>query len=309
MHGVYPVTIVNTIIHADGIFTPTMSFDITIVDPCKTTVLNPVSLSGGITVINGETGSITFTEATDTVEQAKKIYTICGERSHRIVDPNDNDAEIDWLTIVDNEDGTYTVTAYPTDETNHQGTHAFDLWTTLDDYYPADHAGRRDTLAVVVSPTPCDCTGVLWTPPALVSHAFAVADGTYSRPIPPATINVPDSEALGPKIRACYVGGGPGCEETQTFVVTLSDGSALPSFLTQNVDVIEINPQVSADIGPWTLKIASTPLYGAPLDYNSLEFVISCTIQSIVTPSAPTGDLTYILYDATHIVDLSANVY
>ena len=180
MHDVYTVTMVNTIIHADGIFTPTITFDITILDPCKTTVLNAVSLAT-LSVTNGEVQSITFAESTDTVEIAKQIDTICGLRTHAIVDQGNGDAPVDWVTIVYNEDEpkTYTITATPTDEALHEGTHNFELWTTLDDYYPADHAGRRDALTVVVSATPCDCTGILWLPPALETYPFDVAGGTY----------------------------------------------------------------------------------------------------------------------------------
>ena len=67
------------------------------------------------------------------------------------------------------------------DEESHEGTHTFELWTTLDDYYPQDHIGRRDTLTVIVNAAPCDCTDVLWTPPDLVSYEdpFAVAGGPY----------------------------------------------------------------------------------------------------------------------------------
>ena len=122
-------------------------------------------------------------------------------------------------------------------------------------------------------------------------------------------MDVDNSRLLTPKIRTCYAPSGPGCDETQAFVTTLSDGSALPSFLVQIGTVIEVDPQISTDIGTWTLKIASTPVYGAALEYNSMAFTISCTIVSIVDPAPPTTDLQYTLYDATHSVDLSANVY
>ena len=127
--------------------------------------------------------------------------------------------------------------------------------------------------------------------------------------IPAATVDQVNSELLGPKMRACYAPSGPGCDTGQTFVVTLSDGTALPSFLSQNVGMLDINPTISDDVGPWSLKIASTPVYGSPLDYNSLDIEITCTVTSLVSPAAPTSGLDYTLYDSTLAIDLSSLVY
>lgn len=308
--GDYVLTLVNTISHANGIFYPQITFTIKITDPCKTTVLNPVSLTT-LTVINGEIGTLVFAEATDSVEVSKDIDTICGLRSHSIIDHNNGDAVPNWVAITYNNDEpkTYTITATPTDEALHQGTKTFKLFTTLDDYYPAVHAGIKDTLTIVVTSTPCDCTGLLWTAPALQTQTYAVGGGQFSLTIPAATVDQVNSELLGPKMRACYAPSGPSCATTQTYVVTLSDGTALPSFLTQNVGMIDINPTVSGDVGPWSLKIASTPTYGSPLDYNSIDLTITCTVTSLVAPAAPNSGLDYTLYDSTLPIDLSSLVY
>ena len=58
--------------------TDTISFDVTIIDPCETTVINDAVFSPAtLTVTNGETATMTFTEVTDSVEVDNNIDTLC----------------------------------------------------------------------------------------------------------------------------------------------------------------------------------------------------------------------------------------
>ena len=72
---------------------------------------------------------------------------------------------------------------------------------------------------------------------------------------------------------------------------------------------IAVTPTDGLEVDTYTIKIVMTPTYGAVETYNSLEIVISCTISDIVDVAAPTTGLEYILYDTTHMIDLSSNVY
>lgn len=68
--GSHTVTLVNTVSYNGSSWTPTYSFDITIVDPCDSTVLNTQSIAT-LTTDNGVPGIREFTEVTDSVEVAK----------------------------------------------------------------------------------------------------------------------------------------------------------------------------------------------------------------------------------------------
>ena len=58
--------------------TDTATFSVTIIDPCETTVLNDAVFSPTtLTVTNGLTATMTFTEVTDSVEVSNNIDTLC----------------------------------------------------------------------------------------------------------------------------------------------------------------------------------------------------------------------------------------
>ena len=223
----YPITVAATLTIVDGandsgannnggttefVIAGTVDFDVEITNPCPSTTIIDVDLGAGITVVNGETETLIFAAATDSVENSHAIYTLCGERSYKVTTPGSG-AQIPWITIEDNGDGTWTVTASPTDETI-VGTNNYELFITLDDYYDSgEHSGMRQAFDFIVEAAPCECGEVLWTPPVLSSAAVAVGDSTANIAIPAATIDQAASEALSPQIRACYADGGPGCVE------------------------------------------------------------------------------------------------
>ena len=143
MDGVYTVVLENTITHTDGSWVTSMTFDVTILDPCESTTINPIDLGTGINVVLGETATLTFSDATDSVEVSKDIDTLCGNRSYKVTPPGSG-AQITWITIDDNGDGTYLITASPTDETIVGSHHSYELFTTLDNYFSIqEHLGFR----------------------------------------------------------------------------------------------------------------------------------------------------------------------
>ena len=306
-HGTYTLTLTNTITHSDGTWTPSMTFDVQVNDPCRTTAINTVDVTAGMTLELGDTATLDFLEAVDAVEVSTEIAAICGTKSYVVVDPNNGDAAVSWISIAAKAgvSGTYTITASPTDE-SFLGTQSYNLYTTLDDYDDEhSHPGRTDTLTVVVQAATCDCSGVVRDQPSVVTHNGAVADGGTSVAIPQATINQSNSEALGPKIRACYSSGS--CSNAATYAVTLNDNSNLPSFMVSDGTNIQITPTDGLEVDTYTLRITMTPTFGAVETYDSLIVVITCTISDIVDVAAPTTGLEYILYDTTHNIDLSGN--
>ena len=105
----------------------------------------------------------------------------------------------------------------------------------------------------------------------------------------------------------CYTGAG--CANTATYAVTLSDNSVLPSFIVSDGTQLTVTPTDGLEVDTYVIKTVMTPTYGAVETYSTLTIVITCTIASINDVAAPTTGLQYILYDTTHEIDLSGNVY
>ena len=77
MAGVHTVRLVNTISFDSSVpnndgdsFTPTIEFQVTIIDPCTDTTINNIDIDP-ITVPNGEERSVNFIEATVVIEEEK----------------------------------------------------------------------------------------------------------------------------------------------------------------------------------------------------------------------------------------------
>ena len=86
--------------------------------------------------------------------------------------------------------GLYTITASPTDESYRDSSpNSYELWITLDNYYPTHHVGSRETIVLTVQDAVCDCSEVVWDAPALVVEQHAVAQSAVITTVPKATIN------------------------------------------------------------------------------------------------------------------------
>ena len=163
-----------------------MTFDVNVVDPCRTTPIQSVDVAAGMTLELGNTAPLDFLEAIDDVETSSNLVAVCGPKSYVVVDPNNGNAAVSWISIAAKTGvaGTYTITASPTDE-SFVGTQSYNLFTTLDDYVTAhSHPGRTDTLTIVVQAATCDCSQVVRDHPSASTHNGAVADGGTTVAIP-----------------------------------------------------------------------------------------------------------------------------
>lgn len=159
----YSVSMVNTITF-DGSLVPTNSgssfpittgFDVTVVDPCETGVVNSVAINT-MTILNGESDSQTFIEATVSVEIANQGLFLCGPRDYLIVeDSSGTDTGVSWLPITGNRLTNFVITGSPDDDSLVTGgSQQYYLKSWLVDY-PSQT--RYDVLSVTVSAANCDC--------------------------------------------------------------------------------------------------------------------------------------------------------
>jgi hypothetical protein len=120
--GDHTMVLTNTVSYLGVSWTPSYTFDITIVDPCTSTALITQAIET-LTTDNGVVGIREFEEVKDTKEVEKGQFDLCGPRSYTITYQNDD--PITWVTVAAKADGTadmYEITADPTlDE--HETTH------------------------------------------------------------------------------------------------------------------------------------------------------------------------------------------
>lgn len=118
-HDTYTVVLTNTIVHSDGTFTPSMTFTVEVKDPCRVATIATVDVTSGISLKLGDVGAIDFLAAIDNVSTDTTMPDRCGPKTYVIVDPNNADTPVSWITTVAKSGvaGTYTITASPILET------------------------------------------------------------------------------------------------------------------------------------------------------------------------------------------------
>ena len=135
--------------------TDTITFTVTIIDPCETTTINDAVFSPTtLTVTNGATADITFTEVTDSVEVANNIDTLCQGRTYTLL-MNDESTAADILTLSGTAPGPYTITASPTLDSS-VGSHTYKLKTELAAYSGNSNSPHYTAIPVVVQASTCD---------------------------------------------------------------------------------------------------------------------------------------------------------
>ena len=111
--GTFSVVLYNDITYDGATFNTEIPFDIEVIDPCTETTIHSVTITS-MTIINGEVGTQTFSEAGNVVEDNfPNLKPLCGTRTYVVVDGTDT--PIDWITVTGSSEP-YTITASPTEE-------------------------------------------------------------------------------------------------------------------------------------------------------------------------------------------------
>ena len=212
----------------------------TVTDPCLTTTLSSLSIPN-VSIEAGLTDTFSFAEITDSAADAVSSATICGERTYTVYEI-DTDGNQQAQTIVTfNRDATgaaHTLVTTTQDEVNDVGAHNMRLVVTLPDaLYPTLPV---DFVVTIETPV-CDCTLLLWDAPTpetfsttvkkIPSDVFTISKSTVDE----------DSKAASPKIRACYIVGGPSCDETTVITSMIEYGSTFPTYFTRSGDDVTVN--------------------------------------------------------------------
>lgn len=101
----------------------------------------------------------------------------------------------------------------------------------------------------------CDCSLLEWTAPSpetfsttvkkIPSDVFTISKSTVTEV----------SKEASPKIRACYVNGGPSCSETTVITTMVEYGSTFPSYMSRAGDDVTVNSVLNSEARTYVMDI------------------------------------------------------
>ena len=188
---------------------------LTITNPCLTaTITAPTFSAASLAVTDGDTGSVTFSTPSDSVETANNLSgkDLCGSKSYS-VELADGTVITTWAKIEDDSATAarqYKLTVTP----NLYGTPidsataiTLKIKTTFDSW--ASNAGISTDFAVTLNPVVCSCSAMNWLAPTIDTITLAhVSTGTVSMSGSSPIIRAPTSDdsakASTPAFKRCF---------------------------------------------------------------------------------------------------------
>ena len=321
----------------------TVGWTITIVNPCATTTLNTITVTGAGTspytksVTDGTASTFTFVRPTTVAEDTNGIASVCGATSYTIHNDNAGGTfsyTASWAVISGPDgSGTYTMTIDTTADTSIISTEASVQLTmyiraTLDDY----NTIKSDTLiTITVNEATCNCAALAWDNPTtgvdVTSSVIFASTSTSDQVLVKPDANT-GAQTTNPSFQKCYIGvSPPGCssdgEVTAIQWVFNGATASKPSWITwpvtgdtdTNTDSssrktkIQIAPVDGTQKGTHSILATWTPTNGSAVTYTALTFAVGCKITSFTVAGAPGSDPTYEIFSQRSIISLAAVTY
>lgn len=292
-HGVNTVIVKDTVLYESDVWEPSITFDITITDPCRTSTITAITLSS-MTVVLGEEELQSFVEA---VDSAGTTYgsTVCGTRLYEIYDIS-SDTITEVATVIDNGSGNYEIRAFSENEDN-EGSHNLRLKVTFVDYPLADSETFPEATTnffLTVNQATCDCTLITWDNPALLTlETGLMTSPADTLPFLKAEANEASKDA-SPAIRACYRNNGS-CPTSSTIVVVDDDTAVLDTaFMEFSSNTLTVTPTISSQIKTYNMRVTQTTSISSDFSWVGATVTVTCTITRIDVPAVPT-ETTYLI--------------
>lgn len=286
-HAEVPVIVQNFVEYDGTTWSPSLSFTVSITDPCRTSTITAITVAGMTATLGIETTQA-FTEA---VDSAGTTYgtTVCGDRLYEIYDISSNELT-EVATIVDLGSGNYQIRAYSELEAN-EGSHNLRLRVTFADYPLADNSNypKADTnFLLYIKQATCDCSLITWdNPEQLLLTTGLMFDPADTLTFVKSTANEA-SKSASPAIRACYRNGGS-CPTSSTIaVVDDATGTLDAAFMSMTGNTLKVQPTVSSQIGTYNMRVTQTTSIRDPFSWIAGIVTVTCTITEIHVPDAPT---------------------
>ena len=181
--------------------------------------------------------SFTFSEATDSVDDAYSGSGNCGDRDYAWYFTNQSTL-ITWASVAKDTPSadTHTATINPTDvQARLVNATPWVFWIGTKYVSYSSHAEHFTQVNVQIVAEGCDCSGLGWSNPTRTDQSVAVGASATTIAVPPATVD--ESSKSGAGISACY--SATPCDEGYTTALTYTkDGASAsqPAFITVNAD-------------------------------------------------------------------------
>ena len=164
----------------------------------------------------------------------------------------------------------------------------------------------KDFVVTIETPV-CDCSLLEWQAPAAETFATTV------KKIPSDVFTISKSTVIeasksaSPKIRACYISGGPSCDETTVITSVIESGSTFPSYFTRSGDDVTINAVDNAQARTYIMEVTHSTVDNGDKTFSTVTISVGwCVITSISSPSQPSaGDASYIVFDTAKTITLT----
>ena len=284
------------------------SFTVALTNPCKTATLNSPSLSN-MSVDDGSSATQNYSDVADTWYTDYGNPSFCGARTFTI--ETTAAASVSWASVAVSSGTTYTITIAPTStNTELQTTHNLRLKVVSDTYSGDAMSTVYVNFDVTVNTPACNCDLQPWDDGTTSSQNAAVAStSSLTMALPSVNANAYTS---APAMRSCTSGS---CATTGTWTaVTLTDGSALPNWITwsSGATTISVTPADGTVIAsnPWVIKGTYTPTKGSSNpSFNTISITVTCEITSFAVSNEGTTSISYNVFDPTKIIDGSGITY
>ena len=180
------------------------------------TITAPSFSAASLAVTDGDTGSVTFSIPSDSVETANSLAAsdLCGTKTYSIT-LADGTAVSTWAVISDNSAVTarqLKLTVTPNDYTSNidsSVTIVLKILTKFADY--GANAGDSTDFSVTLNPVICSCAAMAWTAPTIDTITVAhVSSGTVTMsavngdPIIRAPTSDDSAKSSTPAFKRCY---------------------------------------------------------------------------------------------------------
>ena len=198
----------------------------------------------------------------------------------------------------------HQLVTYTADEDTDVGAHDMRLVVSLPD--PLYPTLAKDFVVTILTPV-CDCSLLVWQAPAAETFATTVKkipSDVFT--ISKSTV-VESSKAASPKIRACYIAGGPSCDETTVITSLIESGSTFPTYFTRSGDDVTINAVDNAQARTYLMEVTHSTVDSGDKTFSTVTISVGwCVITGVSAPSQPSAsDAAYTVFATAKTITLT----
>ena len=299
------LTLRNSITYGTQSFSPSVSFKIDFLHPCRRTSFNAITIQ----TINYKlrNGQNLDTQTPIPTDVASTTYgdglNTCGARSYEITDSTGKTPS--WVTAVSTgaDAGKFIIRVSIDDESYIAKSPHNMLIKVGFANYPASadalHPTRTFPFTVNVQAATCDCSLITWNDPKNIP--VIINASVVTKPTSQVLLEAgPEQSSLTATsgARACNHAKDE-CDYKYTIVAYMKDKSPLPSWITYKQPTLTVTPTLSEHMGDRFVSLEQVRISnGVKTVYTAAWIKVACEILTWTPPTMPTiAQATYTVFD------------